>query len=386
MKAKILVIHRALAPYRIEFFNELYARYDVDIYFEYKQPREQNFDQELWHERIKFPYKYLKEGPSWLPNWRKGIAKIYHKKEYDIVLLSEINLITATLIGLRGVNAKRTRIFTMCDDNITKAKELTATTFDKKKLLLAAPSIDGVILCDNRAEKIYRTHFPHGERFISFPILQDDQFLYRQYEKVQAKASELRNEYAQAYGEDARYLLFVGRLSEEKNLSFLLETFDNTFLAHPQTHLLIVGDGPEEEALKLQAEKLDTFEQIHFCGKKQGKSLYTYYALADAFILPSTQDAFGAVVNEALVFGLPTAISSTAGSASLYSPNSKDIALFPAQDKERMGEAMRQVLENAGEWSENRPSRMPFTFAERLEKFWSDFEELFPDYLKEGTL
>ncbi len=382
MKPRVLVIHRALAPYRIEFFNELYARYQADIYFEYKQPREQHFDQELWKERIKFPYKYLKKGPSFLPNWRKDIFKLYQKKEYDIIILSELNIGTAGLISLRAINPKRTRIFTICDDNINKAKNIISQKFNKKKLLLSSSSIDGVIVCDSRAEKVYRNYFKHGERFVTLPIIQDDRFLRTQYQKVADLALAHRKKWQEAYGENSRYILFVGRLAKEKNLPLLLEAFEEKYANAKNIHLLIVGEGEERATIEQKIASLSSRDQIHLLGKKQGKALYTFYAAADAFILPSQSETFGAVVNEALVFGLPTAVANNIGAASLYNSSMNNLSLFPYNDKEKIGEAMQKILEIAGDWNNNRPSKMPFSFEERLQIFWNDFEQLFPDYLK----
>ena len=59
---RILIIHRALAPYRIDLFSHLAKRYDVELYLEYGQPLEQNFNLAQQGERIQFDYKLLAPG------------------------------------------------------------------------------------------------------------------------------------------------------------------------------------------------------------------------------------------------------------------------------------------------------------------------------------
>jgi glycosyltransferase involved in cell wall biosynthesis len=54
---------------------------------------------------------------------------------------------------------------------------------------------------------------------------------------------------------------------------------------------------------------------VHFCGFRQIDETPAFYALADAFILPSLREEWGLVVNEAMASGLPVVVSETAGCA-----------------------------------------------------------------------
>lgn len=97
--------------------------------------------------------------------------------------------------------------------------------------------------------------------------------------------------------------LYVGRLSEEKNLSFLVEIFNER-----QEKLIIVGDGPEAYNLKRKAKS-----NISFLGYINNKDLKQIYKSADVFVLPSKSEPWGLVIEEALNFGLPIIISNKVG-------------------------------------------------------------------------
>lgn len=97
--------------------------------------------------------------------------------------------------------------------------------------------------------------------------------------------------------------LYVGRLSKEKNLSFLVEIFNER-----QEKLIIVGDGPEISNLKRKAKN-----NISFLGYINNKDLKKIYKSADVFVLPSKSEPWGLVIEEALNFGLPIIVSNKVG-------------------------------------------------------------------------
>lgn len=102
--------------------------------------------------------------------------------------------------------------------------------------------------------------------------------------------------------ENTKVLLYVGRLSPEKELHVLI----NAFIAC-QDHqtkpmcLVIVGDGPEREKLQRLAQGY----RVIFMGSLSGIALSEAYASADAFAFPSQVETFGNVVLEAMASGLP---------------------------------------------------------------------------------
>lgn len=368
MTPRILVIHRALAPYRIDFFNELYARYQPDIYFEYPSLLEQELDTTLWKERIRFPYRLLRKGPDRLPNWRSELWKICSKGRYDVVLTSEINLITALLWGYKAFASHPMRLISICDDSYPMAQELINDSRSLKKQVINYGNLDGFILCDQRTERLYRDYFPKSNRFFTQPIIQDDCFIRGRYARVKEESMRLRSLYTHPYGAAARLLLFVGRLATEKNLTRLLLAFERAFSHSPEVQLLLVGSGPEEQQLRKYVAQSPLARQIFFCGKQEGDALYAHYAAADAFVLPSTLERFGAVANEALLMGLPLAVSEKAGIAA-WAQEGGAIRLFNPYEVEEMSQTLQQLIFSLPPWQAERPSLMPISFRESMEQF-----------------
>lgn len=97
-------------------------------------------------------------------------------------------------------------------------------------------------------------------------------------------------------------LLYVGRVSKEKNLNeFLNLSFINKDDGSPLYRCVVVGDGPYLQKLKT------VYNKVEFRGYKSGKELVNEYLNADVFVFPSRVDTFGLVMIEAMYCGTPVA-------------------------------------------------------------------------------
>jgi glycosyltransferase involved in cell wall biosynthesis len=110
-----------------------------------------------------------------------------------------------------------------------------------------------------------------------------------------------------------QHFLFVGRLAEEKNVAGLIRAYRLYRDAGGQWGLVLVGQGPLGEDLRVLTAVLGLTSDVKFEGHKDIGSLVPYYAHATAFVLPSTSEPWGLVVNEAMASGLPVIVSSRCG-------------------------------------------------------------------------
>jgi glycosyltransferase involved in cell wall biosynthesis len=100
---------------------------------------------------------------------------------------------------------------------------------------------------------------------------------------------------------DHATILFVGRLQARKRIDSLLRACDEMEV---KPRLLIVGDGPEREALETLAKKV--YPSAEFIGAKHGVQLKPYFQQSDLFVLPGTG---GLAVQEAMSYGLPVIVA-----------------------------------------------------------------------------
>jgi glycosyltransferase involved in cell wall biosynthesis len=99
--------------------------------------------------------------------------------------------------------------------------------------------------------------------------------------------------------DDITVLLYVGRISWEKNLHLLIQAY--RALDRQRCHLVIVGDGPALKEIQQDVAELP----VTFTGYLRREQLASAYASADIFAFPSTSETFGQVVLEAMACSLP---------------------------------------------------------------------------------
>ena len=107
-------------------------------------------------------------------------------------------------------------------------------------------------------------------------------------------------------------VLYAGRLTREKGVDLLAESFLRARESDPRLHLLLAGGGPEEEELRARLG-----EHATFLGWLEGDDLARAYASADIFLFCSTTDTYGQVVLEAGASGIPVVAVAAGGPASL---------------------------------------------------------------------
>ncbi|KAI8881586.1 glycosyltransferase family 4 protein [Backusella circina FSU 941] len=100
--------------------------------------------------------------------------------------------------------------------------------------------------------------------------------------------------------EEKTILLYVGRVSFEKNLNLVLDAYKT--MDHTVCHLVIVGHGPALEQIKRESQSSQL--PLTFTGHLQGEDLAAAYASSDVFAFPSFTETFGQVVLESMASGL----------------------------------------------------------------------------------
>jgi len=143
------------------------------------------------------------------------------------------------------------------------------------------------------------------------------------------------------WGTHGPRFLTVGNLKPEKNQALLLRAF--AALPRPDARLMLLGNGPEEAALRALAEELGVAARVIFAGFQRDPA--PFYASADLFALSSNHEGFGNVIVEALSHGLPVVSTDCPAGPAEILEGGRFGRLVPVGDAAALAGAMDAALD-----------------------------------------
>ena len=114
-----------------------------------------------------------------------------------------------------------------------------------------------------------------------------------------------------------KYITTIARLGKEKNIPFLLKSFQLINSKMPETRLIIMGDGPEKKNLVKEAERLGISDKVVFTGYIERADIFPLLKLSKLFIFASKTETQGLVILEALSMKVPVVAVNAMGVSSV---------------------------------------------------------------------
>lgn len=140
---------------------------------------------------------------------------------------------------------------------------------------------------------------------------------------------------------DAPLAGVVGRLTEQKGHTYLLDAFAEVIRALPSACLLVVGDGELRSALERQATRLGLHGNVTFTGRRE--DVPRIMMALDVLVMPSLWEGFGLVLLEAMAAGKPV-VASRVGAIPEIVADGETGLLVPPRDPESLARALLAVL------------------------------------------
>lgn len=311
---KVLYYTNLPSPYKVSFLNELSKYCDVDVLFTLKDKEERN---DAWYKDNEYKFKAF-----YLDNNGYSLINELLNNKYDIV----INANYATKYGAylsNRVKQLNIPLFINADGGIIYPNEYIKNVirrfFIKKGdyyLSSGKETNKYFIFHGANKDKVYTYNFSSltNNDILDTPISYEDKLKLRRQNGYDYK----------------RIFISVGSLIDRKGYDIFLKAIKDIDLK--DTLFLIVGSGQKEEEYKKYIED-NNLDNVRLLGFKSKKEVFDLYKLADVFFLPSREDIWGLVINEAMANGLPV-ISSDNVVASKELINEK--YLYNPEDVDRL--------------------------------------------------
>ena len=137
-------------------------------------------------------------------------------------------------------------------------------------------------------------------------------------------------------------ILFVGLLRYYKGVAYLIEAMQRV----PNAQLLIVGKGPEWDALQTQTQALGLAQRVHFLGRVSDEDRLALYHACDVFTLPSIHrsESWGAVQVEALACGKPIVSTELGTGTSWVNQHEQTGLVVQPMNAQALADALNRLL------------------------------------------
>lgn len=287
---KVLYITNLPSPYKVLFFEELGKLCELTVLFERDTANDRNI---MWYNNT--------------------------DEHYTAVFLHGIKIGNENSFTLKAIDYIQDGIYdTIVLGGYSTYTEMITISYLKKNNIPFILSTDGgFIKKDNVIKKSIKKHYiSSASKWLTTGKKATEYFLYYGAEKEKCftypftsimkediitepiSASEKIKIREELGVKEDKILLSVGQFIHRKGYDVLLKAMNNV---DNSVGLYIVGGKPTQEYIALRKNN----KRIHFVDFKSKDALAKYYKAADIFILPTREDIWGLVVNEAMSYGLP---------------------------------------------------------------------------------
>lgn len=330
---KVLWLTNIPSPYRVAFFNELGKQCELTVLFEKRSAADRD---DSWK---KFDIQNFKA--EFLKGWKlggkavlcPGVGAYLRRNRYDKVVVTNFSnptgILAIALMKLRKI------------PYVVESDGGFAGSGKGAKEALKTWLLSGAQQCFSTArehDKYYRTYGVSQDRIVRYPFTSlKEGDLLRQTVSL-AEKTELRKKLGIR---EEKCIVSVGQFIRRKGYDVLLDALAE---ADRSVGCYIVGGVPTEEYLA-QVERLGLIN-VHFVGFKQKAELAQYYMAADAFVLPTREDIWGLVINEAMAYGLPVITTDRCIAGLELVKNGENGYIVPVGDVQALAHRIQDLLED----------------------------------------
>lgn len=329
---KILIQTLVPSPYRVSFFNELGKYCNLTVIFEGNRPS--NGRVYNWNDSEPSTFKSIYLSKIYSNKLQPSILKYFISKEYDIKLICAYHTITGAFLitSLKLLNIK---YIIEIDGAMINNHESYFKRQLKKFYLQKAQHYLSPSKSTDEYFKFYGKARPETISRYSFTSISDKnvlESLTTKELKIQLK-EELNIKYNLV-------ILSVGQFIFRKGFDILLKACRNL---RNDVGIVIIGGEPTDEYLSICKE--NNIKNIQFLKFMDNKLLAKYYMASDLFVLPTREDIWGLVINEAMAYGLPIITTNRCVAGMELINNIKD-CIVAVEDIDNLEKAINLFISN----------------------------------------
>jgi glycosyltransferase involved in cell wall biosynthesis len=306
---RVLVLSEIPTPYRLPLYRRLAdsGRIDLELAFlaAGEPDRPWRLERELAEVRHRVLHGYAPHirtrRNTFVYELNPGIVRVLREERWDVIVIGGYSVF-AEQVAIAYARATRTPFILHSESHLRKPRH-RAISAAKRAVVPAVVGSAAAGFATGSAATRYLEHYGmQSSRIRIVPNTIDVAGYALAADMARSDAKRIRQELQLP----EQYVLYVGRLVEAKGLLDLTAAL--AVLGDSAPTIVAAGEGPLAEALAAT-------KRVRLVGFQETQRLIELYALADAFVLPSLDEPWGVVVNEALACSCPVITTDAVGAA-----------------------------------------------------------------------
>jgi len=340
---KVIIVHNTVAPYRHPLFEELSKYVKLTVYYCSLKHGSRSWD--LFPRDYNYDYEVLQRIPIRMPiieesSLNPSIIKKIIKNRPCVIILSQYTDLTTWLVF--GVSKLLRIPLIYWNEGIREPQSLLGVITRPFRLLFIKRS-DAIIVPGKLSKRyVIKLGADVEKVFVAPNVIDNDLFI-----KISQQYLPLKEKLREKIGlKDKIVILLCCQLIKRKGIEYLLHAYAKLEREYDNLMLIIIGSGPLEHRLKGLSKSLEV-RNIEFIpsGMKLNE-LIKFYCLADIFILPTLEDVWGFVINEAMACGLPVISTYASQAATEMVRHGENGYIVKPADANQLYEVLKFLINN----------------------------------------
>ncbi len=355
-RRRIVIVASHVIQYQDPFFRLLAADPEIDLTVLYcstagvRTYRDADMGTALkWDVELLSGYRYLSlrnlvhdSNRGWTRHINPGIVPALRRGKYEMAIFMLGWGSVSALLGILTCRLSGIPFF-LYGDSSFPPQETTLRRRTRARLLrtlfrnAAGFMVSGALNAD-----YYRHYGADPDHFFLLPWAVDNKRFTDASRLTTTEREAMRERLGIGPGQTV--FVFSAKLVERKDPMTLLHAYEQ-MTDRDRAAILFLGDGVLRQPLEAYARE-HGLNRAHFAGFVNQSELPKYYGISDVFVLPSTYEPRGAVINEAMACGLPVIVTDRCGSIGDIVLEGENAFIYPAGDAAALAVSMTRLADD----------------------------------------
>lgn len=367
---KVLFLTNIPSPYRVDFFNELGKICNLTVLYERKKAKNRN---DIWQSKNKKNFKeiFLKGieiGDESSLSFK--VLKYLRDKSYDVIVIGGYSTLTG-MLAIKYLRMKKIPFILSSDGGFIKKD--SAFKFNIKKYFISSAK---AWLSTGENTTNYLINYGAEKKGIYvYPFTSIKKEDVMEDILSNKEKNNIRKNLGIKYD---KVIISVGQFIHRKGYDILLNSCKDL---SSEIGVYIIGGDPTNEYLELKSKI--GLKNVHFIEFKSSEELKEYYKCADLFVLPTREDIWGLVINEAMSFGLPVITTKKCIAGLELVKENKNGYIIDSEDSEQLSEKIKYILNNENIKENMSKNSLKIISKYTIESMAKSHNDIFRDYIKQ---